>query len=121
MTIDGLKLPEDISIRAEKQNFDTSRRTVSGRLITKLAPAEKWKLTVEFSSLTLSLPLQEAFYSKCLAMRNAAAVVVFTDPYTGTETSATMRCVSRTSPQPLQILRRRASFYQNIGAVFEEV
>ena len=62
MTIDGLKLPKDISIKAEKQNFDTSKRTVSGRLITKLAPVEKWKVTVSFENLTLRLPFQTAFY-----------------------------------------------------------
>lgn len=121
MTIDGLKLPEDISIRAEKQNFDTTRRTVSGRLITKLAPAEKWKVTVSFENLTLSLPLQAAFYEKCLAMRNVAAVVEFTNPYTGEQERALMRCLAKVSPEPAQIVRRKVNLYQNIGAVFEEV
>ena len=121
MIVDGLKLPEDISIQAEKQNFDTTKRTVSGRLITKLAPAEKWKVTVSFEKLTLSLPFQTAFYEKCLAMRNVAAVVEFTNPYTGEQERATMRCVSRTSPTPVQIVRRSVNLYTNIGAVFEEV
>lgn len=121
MTIDGLKLPEDISVHAEKQNFDTSRRTVSGRLITKLAPTEKWKITVEFENLTLSLPLQTAFYQKCLEMRNTAAVVEFTNPYTGERERAVMRCVSRTAPTAAQIVRRSINLYRDIGAVFEEV
>ena len=121
MTIDGLKLPKDISIQAEKQNFDTTKRTVSGRLITKLAPAEKWKLTVSFENLTLNLPLQRAFYEKCLSMRNVAATVEFTNPYTGEMERAVMRCVSRTSPEPVQIVRRNVNLYRNIGAVFEEV
>lgn len=121
MIIDGLRLPEDISVKAEKQNFDTTRRTVSGRLITKLSPAEKWKLTVSFENLTLSLPLQTAFYEKCLAMRNMAAVVEFTNPYTGELERTMMRCVSKTSPMPVQIIRRSVNLYRNIGAVFEEV
>lgn len=121
MIIDGLKLPEDISCTAEKQNFDTSKRTVSGRLITKLAPAEKWKVTVSFENLTLHPSFQAAFYEKCLLMRNVAAVVEFTDPYTGEETSALMCCISKQKPEPMNIVRRRISLYQNIGAVFEEV
>ena len=121
MTIDGLKLPEDISIRVEKQNFDTTRRTVSGRLITKLAPAEKWKVTVNFENHTLSIPQQAAFYEKCMAMRNMAAIVEITNPYTGEQERATMRCVSKTSPTPAQIVRSSVNLYRNIGAVFEEV
>lgn len=121
MKIDGLKLPNDISVVAEKQNFDSSKRAVSGRLITKLAPTEKWKLTISFENITLSLPLQKAFYEKCMAMRNKAAVVEFINPYTGMMERATMRCVSRVSPQPSQILRRSPSLYRNVGAVFEEV
>ncbi|MCI5680180.1 hypothetical protein [Anaerotignum sp.] len=121
MKIDGLKLPQDVSCTAEKQNFDTSRRTVSGRLITKLSPVEKWKVTVDFENLTLSIPFQTAFYEKCMEMRNVAAVVEFTDPYTGKETSAIMRCVSRKSPSALDIVRRQVRLYQSIGAVFEEV
>lgn len=121
MKIDGLNLPEDSSIQAEKQNFDTSRRTVSGRLITKLAPAEKWKITVKFENLTLSLPFQTAFYEKCLMMRNTAAVVEFTNPYTGEKERAVMRCVSRTAPTAERVVRRSINLYRDIGAIFEEV
>ena len=94
---------------------------MSGRLITKLAPVEKWKITVSFENLTLSLPFQTAFYEKCLAMRNVAAVVEFTNPYTGEEVAANMRCELRQSPEPMNIVRRRVNLYQNLGAVFEEV
>lgn len=121
MRIDGLRLPEDVSIAAEKQNFDTSKRSVSGRLITKLAPAEKWRLVISFENLTLNLSLQAAFYEKCMQMRNVAAAVEFTNPYTGEMETAIMRCVARTRPEPAHIVKGRVSMYKKIGAVFEEV
>lgn len=121
MIIDGLKLPEDTSIVIEKQNFDTIRRTVSGRMITKLAPMEKWKITVNFENKTLSLEFQKAFYTKCIGMRSAYGVVSFTDPYTGEMVSAKMKCTVKRTPSPLDVVRGRNRAFKTIGATFEEV
>ncbi|NCC17123.1 MAG: hypothetical protein EOM28_12485 [Clostridia bacterium] len=121
MIIDGLKLPEDTSIVIEKQNFDTNRRTVSGRMITKLAPMEKWKITIHFENKTLSLEFQKAFYTKCLEMRSAYGVVSFINPYTGEEVTAKMKCTSKKTPSPLDVVRGRSRAYKTIGATFEEV
>ena len=121
MIIDGLKLPEDTSIVIEKQNFDTIRRTVSGRMITKLAPMEKWKITINFENKTLSLEFQKAFYTKCLEMRSSYGVVSFTDPYTGEMVSAKMKCTGKKTPSPLDVVRGRSRAYKTIGATFEEV
>lgn len=121
MKIDGLRLPNDINIVIEKKNFDTSKRAVSGRLITKLAPAEKWKVDVSFENLTLSLPFQKEFYEKCMKMRSVAAIVEFTNPYTGETERATMRCVSKNAPYVTHFVKKKPALYKNIGAVFEEV
>lgn len=121
MTIGGLKLPVTTAYKIEKQNFDTTRRTVSGRLITKLSPSEKWKITINFENETLAIDFQKAFYEKSMAMRSAAGVVEFTNPYTGEETFANMRCVSMNSPLAANIIGRRVGLYHEIGAVFEEV
>ena len=121
MIIDGLKLPEDTSIVIEKQNFDTNRRTVSGRMITKLAPMEKWKITVNFENKTLSLEFQKSFYTKCLQMRSSFGIVNFTNPYTGESVSAKMKCTAKKTPSALDVLRGRTRAYKAIGATFEEV
>ncbi len=121
MIIDGLKLPEDTSIVIEKQNFDTNRRTVSGRMITKLAPMEKWKITIHFEDKTLSLDFQKAFYTKCLQMRSAFGIVSFTDPYTGEAVTAKMKCTVKKTPSALDVVRGRNRVYTSIGATFEEV
>ena len=121
MTIGGLKLPVTGAYQIEKQNFDTSRRTVSGRLITKLSPSEKWKISINFENETLSLDLQKAFYTKCMEMRSLSDSVEFTDPYTGEKTVAIMRCVSVNKPSAMNVVGRKITLYHGIGAVFEEV
>ena len=121
MIIGGLKLPTTMAYQIEKQNFDTTRRSVSGRLITKLSPAEKWKININFENETLALDFQKAFYEKCMEMRVTADVVEFTDPYTGEDTIAIMRCVSTEKPSAMNIVRRKVGAYRNIGATFEEV
>lgn len=121
MTIGGLKLPLTTAFHVEKQNFDTTKRSVSGRLITKLSPSEKWKISIEFENETLALDFQKAFYEKCMEMRVSADTVEFTDPYTGADTIAIMKCVSMKSPSALSIIGKRVGLYHHIGATFEEV
>ena len=70
MYIDDLKLPESLDTTAALQNFDTQRRTISNKLITKLAPNEKWIVTVKFATDVLALDFQKKFYEKCLQMRS---------------------------------------------------
>lgn len=119
--IDGLKLPPSISGGAELFNRDTQRRTVSGRLITKLDSKEKWRVTVSFEAFSLSLDFQAKFYAKCLAMRAQAKTVAFVSPYDGALKLITAKCISRTAPQALNIYKGAPQIYGGVGAVFEEV
>ena len=121
MVIDDLKLPESVDTTAELQNRDTQRRTVSGRLITKLAPNEKWIVTIKFATDTLSLAFQKLFYEKCIEMRGTSATIIFISPYTGEDVTITAKCTSRKSPSVLSIAGRRPVLYKDIEAVFEEV
>lgn len=119
--IDSLKLPPSLDGSAELFNRDNQRRTVSGRLITKLDPSEKWRVTVSFESVALSRELQAAFYAKCLEMRSTARTVTFISPYDGTEKTITAKCISRATPSAFNLYQRRPEFYVKAGAVFEEV
>lgn len=121
MYIDDIRLPESIDTMASLQNFDTQKRTVSNRLITKLSPHEKWLVTVKFSTETLSLDFQKRFYEKCLQMRSTAKQITFISPYTGEDITITAKCTSRTAPAVLSISKGRPLLYKNIEAVFEEV
>lgn len=119
--IDGLKLPPSVEGTAELMNRDTTRRTVSGRLITKLDPNEKWKVTASFESFSLALEFQKSFYDKCLAMRTTSAEITFISPYDGTEKTIKAKCTQRTAPTALNIYGGKPQLYSKVGAVFEEV
>lgn len=121
MLIDTLHVPENIDATAELQNFDTQRRTVSNKLITKLSPYEKWKVTVKFSTEVFSLDFQKSFYEKCLEMRNTSKSITFVSPYSGEDVTITAKCVSRVAPSRLVIVNRRPVLYKDVEAVFEEV
>ncbi len=120
-SIDGLLLPPSITGTAEQFNRDSQKRTVSGRLITKLDPVQKWRVTVAFDDFALSLDYQAQFYAKCLAMRLSAKTIVFVSPYDGSEVTITAKCISRSTPQPTNLHKRTPQFYIKAGAVFEEV
>lgn len=119
--IDGLKLPPSISGGAELFNRDFQKRTVSGRLITKLDSTEKWRVTFSFDIASLALSFQAQFYAKCLVMRSTSKSITFVSPYDGTEKTITVKCVSRAMPQALNIYQSKPQLYGGVGAVFEEV
>ena len=119
--IGELKLPPDIAGTAELFNDDTSQRTVSGRLVTKLAPTEKWRLTVAFETAALSPELQAAFYAVCVSARTTATTITFISPYDGQIHTATCRCTERNIPAILSLSKGAPRLYSNIGAVFEEI
>lgn len=119
--IDGLRLPPSLDSSAELFNRDTQRRTVSGRLITKLDTTEKWRATVSFETAALSLDFQAAFYGKCLEMRTAAKEIKLISPYDGQEKTITAKCVSRAAPSAFNLYQRRPQYYVKAEAVFEEV
>lgn len=119
--IDGLKLPATIEGSAELVNFDTQKRSVSGKLITKLSPTEKWKVTINYDKIALSLTFQNEFYNKCLKARGEAVLISFISPYDGALKNIYAKCVSRTAPLPLAIFRGLPTIYNRVGAVFEEV
>jgi hypothetical protein len=121
LQIDDLKLPPSIDETPYLTNRDTQRQTVSGRLITKLDPSEKWVVPVSFETDTLSPEFQAQFYSKCLEMRTEAKQVIFISPYSGEETTITAKCTSRNTPQGINIHQRRPQYYSKIGATFQEV
>lgn len=114
-------LPPSITGTAELFNRDTTKRTVSGRLITKLDPIQKWRVTVSYDDVSLSLDYQAQFYSKCLDMRMHARPVVFISPYDGSEITITAKCISRNVPSAVNLYKRAPQFYKGAGAVFEEV
>ena len=120
-SIDGLLLPPSIEGTPYLSNRDVQRQTVSGRLITKLDPTEKWVVPVSFETVSFSLEFQAAFYAKCLAMRSTAATVVFVSPYDGTEKTITAKCTSRAAPSAFNLFNRVPQFYKKIGATFQEV
>jgi hypothetical protein len=119
--IDNLKLPPSLSGSTELFNRDTQRRTVSGRLITKLDTTEKWRVTVSFDAVSLSLPFQAEFYNKCLEMRLQAKQIIFVSPYDGAEKTITAKCIGKSIPSPTNLYGGKPQFYTKIGAVFEEV
>lgn len=121
LQIDDLKLPPSISGSAELFNRDSQKRTVSGRLITKLDTSEKWRLTVSYEESALTLDFQARFYAKCLEMRSGALPVTFISPYDGEEYTVTAKCVSRAAPSAFSLFKRRPEYYIKAGAVFEEV
>lgn len=120
-SIDGLLMPPHISGTAELFNRDNTRRTVSGRLITKLDPVQKWRVIVSFDDDVLSRELQAQFYAKCLSMRAASAPIVFVSPYDGADITITARCVGRNTPKIVNLYKRSPQFYNGAGAVFEQV
>ena len=121
--IDGLKLPPSIDGTPTLRNRDSVKQTVSGRLVTELDPNPKWEVPATFSSFSLNLPLQQAFYEKCFAMRVTAAPVTFVSPYDGSEVTAMMKCTEITAPKALNISRRLKApgLYADVKAVFREV
>ncbi|MPN07416.1 hypothetical protein SDC9_154686 [bioreactor metagenome] len=119
--IDDLLLPASLECSEELFNRDTTARTVSGRLITKLDPAEKWRVSVLFETDTLALSYQASFYTKCLAMRQTAKNIVFISPYDGTEKTISAKCISRLTPQAVNLYVGAPQVYSKIGAVFEEI
>lgn len=119
--IDGLKLPCNLEGKVELKNMDTTRRTVSGRLITKLASSEKWQVTISYESISMSLSFQKKFYEKCLELRGRPGSVWFTSPYDGSEVTIVAKCVSRSAPSALSVGRGLPALYKKVGAVFEEV
>lgn len=121
LQIDDLKLPPSLSGSAELINRDAQRQTVSGRLITKYDAAEKWKLTLSFEAVALSLEYQKALYEKCALMRRAARTVTFVSPYTGEIISIQAKCIGRATPEAMGLYRRRPQLYRKTGAVFQEV
>lgn len=121
MYIDDLKLPESLDTTAALQNFDTQRRTVSNKLITKLAPNEKWIVTVKFATDVLALDFQKKFYEKCLQMRSTSKPITFISPYSGEDITIIAKCTTRTAPTVLSMNKGRPFLYKNVEAVFEEV
>lgn len=119
--IDGLKVPASVECKAELQNRDTNRRAVSGRLITKLAPNEKWKVTVSYSTVALSIEYQKKFYEKCMELRARAGTLRFLSPYDGEEKEITVKCVGKTAPELACYGRGKPTIFKKVGAVFEEV
>lgn len=118
--IDDLLLPPSIEDSAELFNDDTQKRTVSRRLITKLNPVEKWRITVSLP-FSLSLEYQAQFYAKCLAMRTTGKTIVFISPYDGSEKTITAKCISRIRPTAVNLYQGAPQIYKSAGAVFEEV
>lgn len=121
LNINGLLLPPSIDGKAELTADDTTRRTVSGRLITKLAATEKWRITVAFGDDALTENYMADFYDMCAAMRTHAGQIHFVSPYDGTEKLITAKCVERTLPRAVNICRGAVQYYTGAGAVFEEV
>jgi hypothetical protein len=119
--IDNLKLPPSINGAAELFNRDTQRRTVSGRLITKLDPAQKWRVTVSFDDAALDTAYQAQFYAKCLDMRRNSRAITFISPYDGQVVTIAARCVSRNMPSAFNLYKQKPEHYTGAGAVFEEV
>jgi len=119
--IDSLRLPASIKSTAELFNRDSRQRAVSGRLIAKLAPTEKWRVTANYEDAALSRELQAAFYSKCLEMRRSPRTIRFISPYDGSELAIMAMCVSRATPSAFNLFKRKPEFYIKAGAVFEEV
>lgn len=120
LQIDDLKLPPSITGAAELFNRDTQRRTVSGRLITKLDPAQKWRVSVSFDA-ALDTEYQAAFYAKCLDMRRNARQISFISPYDGTVVAVAAKCISRSVPSAFSLFKRKPEYYTGAGAVFEQV
>lgn len=121
LQIDDLKLPPSLEGSEELINRDTQRQTVSGRLITKLDPVEKWKITISFDSIVLIGGYQGLFYAKCALMRREAKPVTFLSPYDGLETTALCKCIERATPEAIRLYQRRPWLYRGVGAVFQEV
>lgn len=121
LQIDDLKLPPSLGGTAELINRDTQRQTVSGRLITKLDPVEKWKLTVSFEAIALASAYHAAFYDKCALMRKEAKPVTFISPYDGQEKTVQCKCIERVSPEAVKLYQRRPWLYRGAGAVFQEI
>ena len=121
LQIDDLKLPPSLEGSAELINRDTQRQTVSGRLITKLDPIEKWKITISFDSIVLADGYRGLFYSRCALMRREARLITFVSPYDGLEATAWCKCIDRATPEALHLYQRRPWLYRGAGAVFQEV
>ena len=121
LQIDNLKLPPSITGAAELFNRDTQRRTVSGRLIAKLDPVQKWRVTVAFDSYALDTAYQAQFYAKCLDMRRNSRAVTFISPYDGSMVTISAKCISRNIPSAFNLSGRKPEYYTGAGAVFEEV
>lgn len=124
ISLDGLLLPPNIDGTAELFANDTTRRTVSMKLITKLSTAEKWRITVSFPDAALSPEFLADFYDKCAEMRTQSGQIQFVSPYDGEEKLITAKCVERTLPKALNLsfgTFARPKFYTGAGAVFEEV
>ena len=122
--IGDLHIPDTLSLNAELFNSDNQRRTVSGRLITKLAPSQKWRVTLDYEDRTTDLAnpgLRVALYAKCQEMRTSNAPVTFKSPYDDQEHTVLMKCIKPLPPKVTYLGGDNPSLYVNCGATFEEI
>ena len=121
LKIGDLALPETLGFTAELRNNDTQRRTVSQRLITKLSAAEKWRVTISYEDVALSLDLQAQLYNICLAARSNAVAVTFVSPYTNEAVTINAKCTSRAAPARVMIAKGGPVLYRDVKVVLEQV
>ena len=121
LQIDTLMIPNTLSGNAEMFNADSRRRTVSGRLITKMSTFEKWRATLFYEGRAIPQDFMKELYRKCREMRRTALPVTFISPYDFMTYTVMMRCTEPFPPKLMHIVNSRPQFYSNCGAVFEEV
>lgn len=120
-SIGGLEIPPTLSGNAEKFNADSTRRTVSMRMITKFSPTEKWRVTLDYEDRAITLDSQRKLYAKINSMRKSPEIIVFEDPETGDVLYLKMRTTQSFSPRITTHNRNKPTLYTNAGAVFEEI
>jgi hypothetical protein len=121
VSIGGLQIPDTLSGNVESFNADSRRRAISGKLISKLAPWEKWRATLNYEGRAVLREFRIALYTQARSMRSAAAPVTFVSPEDGATYVVDMLCIQRFPAKVASILDHTPEFFTGCGAVFEEV
>lgn len=120
LTINNLKLPALTSSTSELINDVVTKRTVSGRLITKTAYS-KWRVNVNFDAVAMSLSFQADFYRLCTLAKSTPVTITLVSPYDNQVKRISAKCISLNLPNIASLNNRRPSLYTQAGAVFEEI
>lgn len=119
-SVGGLALPASAKSKSEIFTQTTSKRTVSGRLVTKYAYS-KWRCTFELpDAVAMDIDYQAALYGICMGAKLSSTTVTFINPYNNNEETIRAKCTEMNTPDIMALANRKPSVYTGVKVVLEE-